>query len=62
MSKFYELVKDDPDFGLKAGDILECIPYHLDPQEKLTVVQRVSDGYDPECNVYRSSVRLATAS
>ena len=50
--------EDDPEFGLAAGDILECFPYRYDPgsqynpEGKLTVVQRVSDGFDPECNVY----------
>lgn len=52
----WRLLLDDPDFGMKAGDVLECRPYRWDP-DKLTVVQRVRDGYDPRCNVYRSQVR-----
>lgn len=50
------LREDDPRFHLSAGDVLLCMPYHLDPGTKLTVVARESDGYDPSCNVYRSQV------
>ena len=50
------LKEDDRAFGLRAGDILEVHPYVLDPDTKFTVVQRLSDGFDPECNVYRTQV------
>lgn len=50
------LKKDDPPFELKAGDVLEVHRYALDPHSKFTVVRRVSDGYDPECNVYARDV------
>ena len=57
----YRLKGDDERMGLKAGDILVCVPYWLDP-EKLTVLYREGDGFDPECNVYRYQVeRLARA-
>ena len=51
----YVLLADDPRFHLSAGDTLLCMPYHLDP-DKLTVVARESDGFEPGCNVYRSQV------
>ena len=51
MSKIVRLKKDDKRLGLKAGDVLEVVPYVLDP-EKYTVVRRISDNFDPECNVY----------
>lgn len=51
----YRLKADDERMGLKAGDILVCVPYWLDPA-KLTVLRRESDGWDPECNVYRHQV------
>ena len=51
-----KLKADDERFGMKAGDILEVTPYWLDPSDKLTVIRRVSDGFDPRCNVYRSQV------
>lgn len=50
------LKEDDPRFGLKKGDVLECVPYWLDPSDKWTVLRRVSDGFDPSCNVYRHQV------
>lgn len=51
-----KLIKDESRFGLSAGDMLEVVPYWLDPSDKFTVVRRVSDGFDPNCNVYRSQV------
>lgn len=51
-----KLKADDVQFGLAAGDVLEVEPYWLDPTDKLTVIRRISDGYDPNCNVYRSQV------
>ncbi len=54
------LVEDDPRMGLMAGDVLLCIPYDYD-RDKLTVVARESDGFDPTCNVYRSQVQPMTA-
>jgi len=56
----WELLADDERFGLRAGDVLICVPYWLDPGDKLTVLRRESDGFDPSCNVYRSQVRRAT--
>jgi hypothetical protein len=49
------LKEDDPRFKMKEGDILRVERYWLDPQ-KYTVLERVSDGFDPECNVYASQV------
>ncbi len=51
----YVLHDDDPRFALRAGDVLVCKPYRLDPVQ-LTVLYRESDGFDPECNVYRRQV------
>lgn len=54
----YELLDDDPRFGLKKGDILICERMHWAwSREKIAVVQRESDGYDPSCSVYRNMVR-----
>jgi hypothetical protein len=52
----YRLLEDDTRFGLAAGDVLVCAPYRYDG-EKLTVLYRESDGFDPQCNVYRPDVR-----
>lgn len=51
---------DDTRMGLKKGDVLEVTPYWLDPADKLTVVRRLSDDFDPSCNVYRSQVEVIT--
>jgi hypothetical protein len=50
----YELLVDDERCGLKEGDRLLCIRYPYD--QKVTVVQRLSDGFDPECNMYLHDV------
>lgn len=56
-TRLVEMKADDERFGLMAGDVLEVEPYWLDPAEKWTVIRRVSDGFDPRCNVYRNQVR-----
>ena len=48
--------KDDPRMKLKAGDILLVKPYWCDPSSKYTVIRRLSDGFDPSCNVYKYEV------
>lgn len=54
----YELLEDDERFGLSRGDILICESMHWAwAPEKVAVVRRESDGYDPGCNQYRGSVR-----
>lgn len=55
MSLRVMMAEGDPRFGLYKGDLLEVVPYRLDPS-KLAVIRRVHDGFDPECNVYRSQV------
>ena len=54
----YELLYDDERFGLSAGDILICGPLNWAwPGEKVAVLRRESDGYEPGCTQYRVSVR-----
>lgn len=48
------LLADDPRFGLNAGDELLVMNYPYDA--KVTVLRRISDGFDPECNQYLSAV------
>lgn len=55
MASVYKLTGDDERFGMSAGDVLLCVPYGLDPG-KLSVICRVTDGYNPECNVYKTQV------
>lgn len=49
----YRLIED-------VGDLLRCVPYAFEPDCKLTVVERVSDGLDPWCNVYNHMVERVT--
>lgn len=50
--------QDDERMSLRKGDVLEVVPYPLDPAEKFTVLRRLSDDFDPECNVYRHQVEV----
>lgn len=52
----YRLKTDDERFKLNAGDELVCVNYPLDA--KVTVLYRISDGFDPECNQYMADVEF----
>ena len=54
----YELLHADPRFGLSKGDVLICERMHWAwSREKVAVLRRESDGYEPGCSQYRASVR-----
>jgi hypothetical protein len=54
----YELLRDDPRHGLSKGDILICGRMHWAwAAEKVAVLRRESDGYEPGCSQYRVNVR-----
>jgi beta-N-acetylglucosaminidase len=46
---------DDDRLGVKAGEEYIAETYWLDPR-KVTLLTRIPDGYDPQCNQYRSDV------
>lgn len=48
--------EDDERLGVQAGEQYLAIRYLYDP-EKVTLLSRIPDGYDPECNQYLSDVR-----
>lgn len=50
------LKADDPGLALTAGDELLVQSYPLDA--KVTVLRRLRDGFDPECNQYFQSVEF----
>ena len=52
-----QLLEDDPKFKLKRGERFEAQVYWLDPG-KITLLKRLSDGFNPECNQYRGSVKI----
>lgn len=56
MSFLVRLKEDDIPFKLKKGDVLRVKTSGWDPYSKYHVICRVSDGYDPKCNVYKSQV------
>lgn len=51
-----EMLKNDTRFKLKKGDVLVATESDYDPQ-KVTIEYRQSDGYDPMCAQYKSSVK-----
>ncbi len=53
-----EFTAADPRFNIAQGDQFEAYPYVMDPSCKWTLVRRLSDGFDPGCNAYRSQVRV----
>lgn len=53
-----KILKDDERLGVKAGEVYEAEPYWLDPSEKVSLLSRIPDGYEPECNQYREAVEI----
>ena len=53
-----KVLKTDNGLGIKAGEIYESEPYRLDPSEKVTLLSRIPDGYDPMCNQYREEIEI----
>lgn len=55
----YRLLRSDPRFNLHKGDILICgrmaAPW---ASEKVAVLCRESDGYEPGCSQYRNNVQF----
>lgn len=47
-----KILETDERLGVIAGEIYEAERYRYDPQEKVTLLSREPDGYDPECNQY----------
>lgn len=43
--------------GVTEGELYEAQPYAYDGS-KITLLGRVPDGYDPQCNQYRSEVKI----
>lgn len=47
-----EVNEDDPHLDLAAGERYAANRYWLDPGAKVTLLRRVTDGYEPNCNLY----------
>ncbi|WP_294833316.1 hypothetical protein [uncultured Gilliamella sp.] len=52
-----EIKKDDETLGIKKGEQYLAVRYPYD-DEKITLVSRVPDGFDPECNQYWADVKI----
>ena len=49
------LLADDDRFKLKKGDVFDAKRYRYDP-DKISLLNRVCDGFDPGCNQYKESL------
>ena len=47
-----KILKTDKRLGIKKGEIYKVKRYWLDPQEKVTLLSRETDDYNPKCNQY----------
>lgn len=53
-----EILEDDKRTGVSKGERYKAIRYWLDPQDKVTLLERVPDGWNPNCNEYRHNVKI----
>ena len=53
-----EILKTDKRLGIKKGEVYNAIRYWLDPKEKVTLLSRVLDGYNPHCNQYFEEIKI----
>lgn len=59
-----EILKTDERIGVKKGQIYEAKRYWLDPNEKVTLLKRLSKkdrmpiGKEPNCNEYLCNVKI----
>ena len=51
-----KILETDDRLGIKAGEIYSAQRYQYDPHEKISLMAREPDGYDPECNQYKYEV------
>lgn len=57
------ILKTDERLGVKEGEEYEAVTYPFDPGAKVSLLRRIPDGYDPQCNQYWNDaefVRWAT--
>lgn len=55
--RIVELLKPQPGTNLEIGDLLLVQSYQYDT-DKVSIIKRLSDGYDPECNLYTHEVKF----
>lgn len=52
-----KILKTDTRCGIKEGEIYEA-EWYWGGREKVTLVSRVPDGFDPECNEYAHNIEV----
>lgn len=63
MASRYEVLRDNEPWGLQQGDVVVGVPYNFDPghrrnpEGKVTILWRESDGHRPDCNQYWRDLR-----
>lgn len=51
-----KIIETNERLGVKAGEVYKARRYHYDPHEKIELLERVTDGYDPCCTQYFGDV------
>ena len=51
-----KIIETDERLGVKEGEIYEAKRYRFDPHEKVELIGRIPDGYDPMCTQYIEGV------
>lgn len=51
-----KILETDKRLGIKKGEIYKAERYRYDPHEKISLLSREPDGYEPMCNQYLSDV------
>jgi len=52
------ILEDCPRTGIKKDEQYIAKVYWLDPQEKVTLLERIPDGWKPDCNEYRHNIKI----
>ena len=52
-----EILKTDERLGIKEGEVYKAVRYALD-SSKVSLLERIPDGYEPECNQYLDEVKV----
>lgn len=53
-----KILRDDDRFNVKRGEIYKAARYTYDPHNKISLLHREGDGFDPRCNQYIDDVAL----
>lgn len=51
-----KILRTDERLGVKAGEVYEAKRYKYAPTEKMELIGREGDGYNPQCNQYMSEL------